>query len=339
MSSTQSLPEDSSNRTSQDDPFAAIREAADADDQPARGLLIIVSALRETIMECKSKGDSSEPSATEYLASIIPALEGTDQSRTPQLLALLVTVMPHTNRSLLRLKFPSIAAIFIRILRALTDTDHDDTTTTATSLQYLLRCMGFLLAAQERSPALWSSPGVLRLYHALLQSVADRRVKVRRASHQAVVMVLSTLGNSTTPTASKNASRKPGPATQTTEFCQAVMASCTSQDIARALYLLRFMRVAVPLLPSTQASGLCEEALRLTSLGSQPLTAAVMQMLSAVVQSPHPCLTAPFLSKLTRELLALQPSRSAGAGAVSFSSLLASCMVRLQVKRARVVSI
>ena len=78
---------------------------------------------------------------------------------------------------------------------------------------------------------------------------------------------------------------------------------------------------------------LCELTLRLLPLGSPPLTAAVMQTLSAVVQSPVPCLTAPFLANLTEELLSLQPSRSAGAGAVSFAPLLASCVVRLQVSR------
>lgn len=325
------------------DPFVEIREAAAADDGAAKALLVILSALRETIGECRmtdssagkeSKG-SAEPSASEYLAAILPALEGSDQSHTPQLLALLAAAMPHAHRTLLRLKFPQIAAILMRLLQENGDTEEEPTafsrsaSGSANVLQRLLLCTGNLLAAQEHSSAVWSSPGVLRAFHSLLHFLADRRSKVRRASHEAVAEILSAQGASSGGV-SKKANSK-GAAAQTMDFCRAVVTACTSQDVTRALHLLQFMRLAVPLFPPKQASSLCELTLRLLPLGSPPLTAGVMQMLSAVVQSPRPCMTGPLLAKLTEELLTLQPSRSAGAGAVSFAPLLASCVVRLQV--------
>lgn len=333
-----------STHTSSIDPFAEIREAAEtADDGAARALLVILSALRETIGECRTGAAAaggeeslSEPSATEYLAAILPALEGSDQSHTPQLLALLAAVMPHAHRSLLRLKFPSIAVALMRLLQEHGDVEGEQVTGagsgSANVLQRLLRCMGFLLAAQESTSAVWSNPGVLRGFHSLLHFFADSRSKVRRAAHESVVVILTAQGGGAGGAVSANKkTNKQGPAAQTAEFCRAVVSSCTSQDVTRAMHLLQFMRVGVPLFAPKQASSLCELALRLLSLGSPPLTAAVMQMLSAVVQSPRLCWTAPFLEKLTRELLALQPSRSAGAGAVSFAPLLASCMLRLQV--------
>lgn len=330
------------------DPFVEIKEAAEGGDGAAQGLLVILSALRETIGECRTTspaaGATSEPSATEYLAAILPAVQGQDQSHTPQLLALLAAVMPCAHRSLLRLKFPSIAAVLMGFLQEggldAEDSDAAAASSSANVLQRVLRCTGYLLAAQESSSAVWSSPGVLRAFLSLLHFFADRRSKVRRAAHESVVEILraqrpppsTAAGGGGDDSGSKKMSSK-GPAAQTMEFCRAVVTSCTSQDVIRALHLLQFMRLAVPLFAPKQASVLCELTLRLLPLGSPPLTAAVMQTLSAVVQSPAPCLTAPFLSKLTEELLSLQPSRSAGAGAVSFAPLLASCVVRLQVSR------
>lgn len=334
------------------DPFAEIREAAEVEDGSAQGLLVILSAIRETIRECRTtSGEASEPSATEYLAAILPALQGSDQSHTPQLLALLAAVMPHSHRSLLRQKFPAISAVLMALLKenglGAEDSDLAASSSSANVLQRLLRCTGHLLAAQETSSAVWSNPGVVRAFHSLLHFFADRRSKVRRAAHEAVVAILATQSASSTTTttadvfanggssatSSKKLSSK-GPAAQTKEFCRAVITSCTSQDVTRALHLLQFMRLAVPLFPPKQASSLCGMSLRLLTLGSPPLTAGVMQMLSAVVQSPLPCMTAPLLGKFTEELLTLQPSRSAGAGAVSFAPLLASCVVRLQVSPA-----
>lgn len=326
------------------DPFVEIKEAAEAGDGAAQGLLVILSALRETIGECRTTspatGATSEPSATEYLAAILSAIQGQDQSHTPQLLALLAAVMPCAHRSLLRLKFPSIAAVLMGFLQEggldTEDSDAAAASSSANVLQRVLRCTGYLLAAQESSSAVWSSPGVLRAFLSLLHFFADRRSKVRRAAHESVVEILRAQRPPPSTTADDSGSKKTsskGPAAQTMEFCRAVVTSCTSQDVIRALHLLQFMRLAVPLFAPKQASALCELTLRLLPLGSPPLTAAVMQTLSAVVQSPAPCLTAPFLAKLTEELLSLQPSRSAGAGAVSFAPLLASCVVRLQVSR------
>ncbi|CAM9720010.1 unnamed protein product, partial [Hapterophycus canaliculatus] len=323
-----------------ENPFASVREAALAGDGSAHGLLVILEALRETIGESRATPAttaraSAEPSATEYMAAILPALQGSDQSHTPQLLALLAVVMPYAHRSLLRLKFPTIAAVLMALLREngleTEDSDASVAPSSANVLQRLLQCTGHLLAAQEPSSAVWSSPGVLRAFHALLHFFADRRSKVRRAAHEAVVTILAVRGSSSGGggVASKKMSSK-GPAAQTLEFCRAVVTSCTSQDVTRALHLLQFMRLGVPLFPPKQAASLCELSLRLLPLASPPLTAAVMQMLSAVVQSPQPCMTAPLLTNLTEELLTLQPSRSAGAGAVSFAPLLASCVVRVK---------
>ncbi|CBJ29712.1 conserved unknown protein [Ectocarpus siliculosus] len=327
----------------QDDPFAAIREAALEEDGAAEGLLVILSALRETIGECRVTPSATagkataEPSASEYLAAIIPALQGTDQSHTPQLLSLLVAVMPHAHRSLLRQKFPAVAAVFMALLKEngleAEDTEATAVASSANVLQRVLICTGHLLAAQEPSSAVWNSPGVLRAFHSLLHFFADHRSKVRRAAQEAVVAVLATQRSGSVSGGiggtNKTMSSK-GPAALTMEFCRVVVNSCTSQDVTRALHLLQFMRLGVPLFPPNQAASLCELSLRLLPLGSPALTAAVMQMLSAVVQSPRPCMTAPLLAKLTEELLTLQPSRSAGAGAVSFAPLVASCLVRLQ---------
>lgn len=325
------------------DPFVEIREAANEDDGSAQGLLVILSALRETIGECRvtpttTAGQASaEPSATEYLAAILSALQSSDQSHTPQLLALLAAVMPCAHRSLLRLKFPAIAAVLMELLKENGLEDEDsDVASSANILKRLLQCTGHLLAAQEATSAVWSSPGVLRAFQSLLHFFADRRSKVRRAAHEGVVTILAAQGSRSSGgdgrAVGKRMSNK-GPAAQTMAFCRAVVTSCTSQDVTRALHLLQFMRLGVPLFPPKQAALLCELSLRMLPLGSPPLTAAVMQMLSAVVQSPRSCMMAPSLAKLTEELLTLQPSRSAGAGAVSFAPLLATCVVRLQVSK------
>lgn len=342
-SSTLVAPSPQDVNTEVQDPFLEIREAADEGDGAAQGLLVILSALRETIGECRITSTetagpvSAEPSATEYLAAILSALQSPDQSHTSQLLALLEAVIPCAHRSLLRLKFPAIAALLMELLKENgLEEEHSDAAPSANALKRLLQCTGHLLAAQEATSAVWSSPGVLRSFQSLLHFFADRRSKVRRAAHEGVVAVLMAQGSNSSGgvggAAGKRTSNK-GPAAQTMEFCHTVLTSCTSQDVTRALHLLQFMRLGVPLFPPKQAVRLCKLSLRMLPLGSPPLTAAVMQMLSAVVQSPQSCMTAPSLTKLTEELLTLQPSRSAGAGAVSFAPLLATCVVRLQVSK------
>ena len=59
---------------------------------------------------------TQEPSATEYFAAICAALDGTDQSRVPQLLALLAIALPAVNVKLLRGQFSALALILLRII-------------------------------------------------------------------------------------------------------------------------------------------------------------------------------------------------------------------------------
>lgn len=323
----------SSEKVGTTDPFVEIREAAEAQDAEAESVMFVVSSLCETIAECRtvaeSRGSAPEPSANEYLAAVLLALQRADYSHLPPMVAVLAAVMPHANRSLLRLKFPAISSTLGRLLtESVSSTEEADdalASSPAKLLSQLLRCMGQLLAAQEASSAVWSNPAVLRSFHSLLRFFADRRSKVRRAAHEAVVHILEAQRIS-------RCSSTKGAMAQAMDFCRAVVTSCTSQDVDRALSLLHFMRSAVPLFPPKQASSLCELSLRLLSLGSPTLTAAVMQMLSAVVQSPRSSLTAPLLEMLIEKLLRLQPSGSAGAGPVSFAPLVATCVVRLQVR-------
>ncbi|CAM9485490.1 unnamed protein product [Choristocarpus tenellus] len=256
------------------------------------------------------------------------ALEGVDQSHTPQLLVLLALTMPGAHNGLLRSKCVSISKLLLQLLKSNGDAEDGGS---VSILQRSLRCMGHLLAAQGTSPTVWASPDLLHSFQALLHFFADRRSKVRKAAHEAVVTILSVHG-SRSQAGSKGGKRSStGPAHYVFEFCTTVVTSCTSQDVTRALHLLQFMLLAVPLFPPHQASQLCDLMLRLLVLGSPPLTTGVTQALSAVIQSPSLCLTGPSLTKLVDELLKLQPIRSAGAGAVSFAPLLGSCMVRLQV--------
>lgn len=331
--SLQDLKETSSEKIGTIDPFVEIREAAEAQDAEAESAMFVISSLSETIAECRtvseSRGSPTEPSANEYLAAVLLALQRADYSHLLPMVAVLAAVMPHANHSLLRLKFPAITSMLGRLLtESDSSTEEPDDALASSSaklLSQLLRCMGQLLAAQEASSAVWSNPAVLRSFHSLLRFFADRRSKVRRAAHEAVVHILEA------QSISRFSSTK-GAMAQAMDFCRAVVTSCTSQDVDRALSLLHFMRSAVPLFPPKQASSLCELALRLPQLGSPALTAAVMQMLSAVVQSPRSSLTTPLLEMLIGRLLRLQPSGSAGAGPVSFAPLLATCVVRLQVR-------
>ncbi|CAN0187651.1 unnamed protein product, partial [Discosporangium mesarthrocarpum] len=310
-----------------DDPFLEVRQAIEAEDSEAKRLVLILDALKETIME--SRHDSSEPSATEYVAAIMAALQGTDQSHTPQLVSLLALAMPSAHQGLLTGKYTSISKLLMKMLK---DNGDEETGGSANILQRSLRCMGLLLAAQPRNPEAWASPSLLHCFQTLLRFFSDRRSKVRRAAHEAVATILAAHGSGSSLAGKKSGTM---PAHQVCDFCRTVVSSCTSQDVTRALHLLQFMRLAVPLFSPPEASMLCDLMLRLLALGSPPLTAGVMKALSAVVQSPQPCLSGPFLAKLVNELLKLQPNRSAGAGAVSFAPLVGSCMVRLQVLEPR----
>ncbi|KAG5188695.1 armadillo-type protein [Tribonema minus] len=218
------------------DVFAALR--AEPGDAP---LAVIVDALTEFVQQQAAAAgvkltqranglahmeqgrQRAVPSATEYFAAIMAALDGTDQTRTPQLLALLTIALPHANARVVRAKFsqtrtpqllalltialphasarviraPSflsrllppfllpqlVVATLLRIAAACEEAE-DASAEEEAALHAALKCVGMALAALD--PPAWAAPAPAQALTALLERCGAAQSGTRRAAQTAV---------------------------------------------------------------------------------------------------------------------------------------------------------
>lgn len=313
--------------------FRRLYEKAASGDEDSMSLIPVIGAIREMLDQQRLEGFDStqEPSPTEYFAAIFSALDGTDQSHVPQLLVLLATVLPDANKALLRAKFSPIFATLLRIMVEC-EASEGEKSTIIGPLASAMQCLGCLLAAQDLT--VWSKPAAVKALGAILKYFSDTSAKLRKPAHAAVVTVLSaestTLRNNPQLAAKAGSIKRCGKLVM--DFCFAVLEGVTSQDVNRAMYLLIFLRSAAPLMPPEDCTAICLAMMKLPSLGSPTLTAAVMQCVSGIVQSPvSSCLPPAALSEIITRMLEVYPNSSDGAGATAFAQALASSMVRLSM--------
>ena len=122
-------------------------------------------------------------------------------------------------------------------------------------------------------------------------------------------------------------------ATHVASFAENVISSCTAKDSTKALQLLTFLKVSLPLLPSKVNSSLCESLLRLPTLGSSMLTLVTYQVLCENICNQKSRLEISMIYNLLQNLLQLQPNINENNIASIYLNLLSSTVVRLQRER------
>ncbi|KAM3578045.1 hypothetical protein VYU27_000145 [Nannochloropsis oceanica] len=318
----------------QEDAFAAFRNAKH--DPARREHLIILTAIEEMIRERKHlpspSFSHSLPSANEYFAAIMTALEANDQSHTPELVCLLDAIMGHVDKSILRGKCKSISAVLTLLLKI--NLEHEMTA----FVRDLVACLGKLLLAQEVSSAAWSSPGLLKTFFGLLSCFREKRPKVRKAAMQATVELLRLHAEKKVWVLGK----------QVTEFSGNVLEACTASDCVPTLHLLGFLQEALPFMPEEGTKKLAERLLALQGLDNSLVLQASLHALRALVKAQEPKnnssssmqqlereksgLSSAFLLQLSMAVLGLQPKKQDVGVCRAFCELIATCM-ECQAKR------
>ena len=87
-----------------------IRKHANGGHAQKVKLNFVLEAITEVIHERQEA--KAEPSATEYFASLMTALESSDKTHDAELFALLQVVIPGVPDAVLRTKFKPVAAAF-----------------------------------------------------------------------------------------------------------------------------------------------------------------------------------------------------------------------------------
>ena len=130
-------------------------------------LNFVLEAITEVIHDRQEV--KKEPSATEFFASLMTALESSDKTHDAELFALLQVVIPGVPDAVLRTKFKPVAEAFTKFAGAHAQSED------STVLRPLINCVSCVLIAQEASSATWSRPVVLKFFHVILGFMAGRR--------------------------------------------------------------------------------------------------------------------------------------------------------------------
>ena len=165
------------------------------------------------------------------------------------------------------------------------------------AIKHVLECMAAALAAQDKSAATWAAPSHIQAFNFLAQHFDERRAKVRRSAHAAVLMVLR----------EHHAAGQMALPTRAVGICSDVLAGCTSaEDCTRALHLLAFLEGALPLFPMDKVAALTTQLLGLLELGNTTLSTHVLRVLAVLLQSTDADIDVGFQVALCDKLLAMR---------------------------------
>ncbi|KAJ0406910.1 hypothetical protein P43SY_001761 [Pythium insidiosum] len=308
------------------DPYAQLRRHAGGNHPQKAKLCIVLSAIEDVIRDRRAqsgKPTAAPPSATEYFAALMTALESAAASHQSEITQLLSMVLPLVSEPVLRAKFSAVAKCLSAVLQEANGAGDGALIRSAST------CLGLTLLAQEPSTAVWSRPEVLRTFHLLLSLATDARPKVRKTGQKLLADVLEHHAEHQCDALS----------THIASFAENVFSASTSKDEARLVQLIGFLKVALPFLQRKVVSSLVDALCRYTDSSVKNLRIVTHEALDALTQAPTSKLSQDTLVKLlTTVLNAKTTSVHDDDVAVHVVSILETALVRLSTvneKRAR----
>ena len=240
-----------------------------------------VEALTEIIVEQRGGASAgAPPSATEYFASLVTALQGPRSPQRDTLVFLLSVCLVAVPRAVLRLKGEECVQLLLAVLRQedeLGSGDKDGGEQSQRVTRHCLTAVGVTLAAQETSKATWDRPKLAQAFHLLLNSCADERPKVRKLAQQAALLVLE----------EHRACLAPFRA-----VCQVATRACagaTVADCSQLMMLVSFLEQAMPVLcagaPSKELAPLLQALANTVRLAHATLFGNALRALEAYFAS------------------------------------------------------
>lgn len=246
-----------------------------------------VEALTEIILDQrrelhKSGGKdaaslSKPPSATEYFASLMMALQGPFSEQHDSLVFLLSVALSEVPRPVLRLKGEACVETLLRVLRHEEESATEDGDDSTKLSRHCLTALSKVLAAQEPGRATWDRSKFFQALNLLVRTTADARPKVRKTAQHACEAVLQ--------------AHAKGPGTPHKVVCQlasSAMKKCSLNECATIMRLLSFCVHVAPLLvtsaPFRAVFDLTKQLTRLLQLGHVMLSTSALKALQTFVE-------------------------------------------------------
>ena len=311
---------DDSAAASTHDPFIDLRRHSTSTHADKRRLNVVLSAVEEIVKEQRPPGKPTALTPIEYFAGLMAALDGSDLDTASDVISLMVQCLPYTPAGPLRSKFKHITETLAGIgQRVDTERTGDKESPARTGmLRHTLECMAMIMCQQDRDASTWATPTFLRTLHFLLRYFEERRSKIRRAAHVAVVNVLQ-------PRPGVASSHALAP--RVADYCLEVLRVCSaSQDSHRALHLLGFLQEAVPYFPVLKIPSLVSELLVLYRLGNVVLSTHVFRVVTLAVVGRG--IELPYKKQLLDDLCSVRSTVTGFSDADATWATAVSCLAR-----------
>ncbi|KAJ1434364.1 armadillo-type protein [Ochromonadaceae sp. CCMP2298] len=236
----------------------------------SKGLEDTIATLEEVIRSEQEPGLEHEPTPTEYFALISTTLSvGAGGERLPELLKVLLAVIPNTSKAILRMQFKSLSQSLLAILQKHVDDD--------SLVHGALQLLGALMQQQDCSDGFWSAVHALQAVNALLSFADSESPKVRKTAHDQLLALLR----------SHQMAKSTSVRAYVGDFCVSVILHCSRSAYKRTHCVVLFLESALVHLPEDKLQSLLEYALRLQLCALPKLTAAVYRMFDMLYQSPY----------------------------------------------------
>eukprot|EP00124_Ichthyophonus_hoferi_P002367 Ihof_evm5s158 gene=Ihof_evmTU5s158 len=273
--------------------FAKVHRHMNSPMEAHKEACAVLECVKEVIV-----AEGGVESETAYFATLMTLLEkhkdDSDALAAVTAVAYLLSlIFPRVPSTVLRSRFSDAATVIMQTLSS-----HSDESTSMT--KGLLECLGHLLVVQEA--AVWNHPITLQALHTLFHFTQDSRPKIRHRSHDLITKML----------------RKPPPPMSThpaagvlTNLLKTRMESASKTDFSPTLHDLAFLTKAIVYLPVAGIQTMCEQLLRLLTLGHPVVIQLSMQTLEALMSAgTETTLTAELAARLLNALFDYQPHMS-----------------------------
>lgn len=277
-----------------------------------KGLKETVAALHEVIRSTQSDDEKHEPTPTEYFAVVSSSISGgAATERLPDLLRVLVAVIPQSSKIVLQGQFKIFAQIILSIAKANTDN--------ASILSLSLTILGAFLQKQDTSDGMWNSVHAMQSINAFLTFVDDTRPKIRKIAHEQLRLLL----------ALHQRHRAKAVRSYVADFCIEVLRTCTRSGYKRSLMLVMFLETTLCLMQPDKCMRIIEMAVGLQTCGIPKLTVAAYRMVDSFYQSVMSPPTQELALRSFQFILINGPSTADMESNVHYATALSSGIVTL----------
>ena len=312
------------------DPFATVR-GAHLKHEHKRRVAAVLRAIEEAIAERRqasgsgaAAGTAGLPSATEYFAMLMVALESANGEHVNDLVFLLSRVMSFIPKAVLRRKDADVAGALTALLTRATQAGIAEEGGTSTALmRSAVGCVtAFLSALDARSPS-WARGATVALVGTMLNAATSLqlRPKLRGLARKAIASVLRSQAEATAAAAAAGTTLPLGALTMTflRNSLRGASGPSTSRKVAeRTALLLAFAETTLPLIDAQTAHAVCAELLEL--LATKRVTVAALRAIATVFAAPHDNVA------LVRALLARAPARTDGDAVPVYCAAIAAAI-------------